>query len=407
MNFKILNIIILITISQQALAEECLLVGKECVDLGGTRDINGVSVYKDCWAYKNIYSCLTEQDESQDGCRTLNDAHIKNKCDPVKRKCEDSILSLNGVYRCLNEEENWVCDDKIELPESNAEWVGKELTYDERIETSDCGDLAKTSGCTKTKRKCSKEGKLAEGYGDCEQYYDCGGVEISACSTLKNAGCTEETAPVCPNNETACAMKEGQVKCLGDRGSIIPKYLNTNFYTVIDSKAENVGAPAMVTSDCLAYVDGKLDSDCKQTTTACTEKGGIKTINGRTYYERCWGYTKQFTCSAREYSTCGSLESSSIVGGCKLSEDTCVNESSDGKCLEKEKIYLCNTNLNFSDAVLVGTQHVLNGYGEYNGCEKEIADENCNLMSSECEAFSANGDGVCIQYRYQYKCKNE
>lgn len=407
MNPRILSLIIVMTISQQVLAEECLLVDKECVEQGETRNINGVNVYKDCWAYKNIYSCLTELDESQDGCRTLNNAHIKNKCDPVKRECDESVLSLNGIYKCLNEAENWVCDEKIELPENNAEWTGKEVVYDERIETSDCGTLAKTSGCTKTNRKCSEEGKLAEGYGNCEQYYECGGVEISACDTLKNVGCTEEMAPTCPTEGTACAMKEGLVKCSGDRGSIIPKYLDANFYKIIDSKAENVGSPAVVTSDCLAYIDGQLDSGCKQTSSKCTDKGGIKKINGRTYYERCWGYTRQFACSAREYSTCGSLETSSIVGGCKLSDDVCVAESDDGKCLEREKIYLCDTNLKFNDAILVGTQHLLNGYGEYNGCQTEIKDENCNLISSECEAFSSNGDGVCIQYRYQYKCKKK
>lgn len=411
----VLAAILMAGLTEDAIAaEECYLTEKVCSEPSETRVINGVVLSRDCWAYKNVYTCLTKSDDSEDGCSTLNVAERSYQCDKRSYACDESMLALNGTYKCLHETETWQCTNKVTLPEVNAEWTGQETVYDERIDASTCQAYAADSTCHKSGRTCSESGKLASGYGDCTQTYQCNTREVTACTDLKAAGCTETTAPACEDGSSDCLYKTGTLSCAytqatssGNYVSIIPSTVDTRDYEVTETTTVAISGTSVTPSaDCLAIVNGALDSGCKETVSVCSEKGGRKVINGRAYYERCWAYTKTFTCEARDFSTCGQLETNAVTNLCTLKSETCdTMDESTGTCLLKTKVYSCSENVSAGEGELMTESTVLSGYETTDGCSTEESDSTCNLVSDTCEALSSEGDGVCLQKRRVYKCK--
>ena len=396
-----------------AAAEDCFLMERECTEPAETRVINGVSVTRDCWAYRDVYSCLTKSADSEDGCSTLNAAAKSYQCDKTSYACDKSLLALNGAYRCLHETETWQCSGQtITLPSVNAEWTGKEIAYDERIDANTCQAYAADAACVKSERTCSQEGKLADGYGDCTQTYLCQGRKRTACTDLQAAGCTQIAAPACADGTASCLTKTGTVSCAGVKkasgfyASIIPSTVDARDYTVTSTATTSDGSPKMNTDDCLAYADGTLDSGCTEAASTCTEKGGIKKINGRAYYQKCWGYSKTYNCSARDYSTCGALEASAVASLCSLVSESCSStDATTGDCILRTKIYKCSERAAVGEAVLKGSESVLAGYQTADGCASEKSDSTCQLAEESCEAYSSAGDGTCVQKRLVYQCQ--
>lgn len=407
--------VVLFAVSLVAHAEEeCFLVEKVCTEPAETRRINGSYFSRDCWAYKNVYTCITKSDASEDGCSTLNAASQSYACDKTSYACDESMLALNGTFKCLHETENWQCTNKVTLPAVNAEWTGKETVYDERIDSTTCQAFAADASCVKGERTCSESGKLADGYGECTQTYKCNGRYITACTALKNAGCTETAAPACEDGSDTCGYKVGTMSCEGIEQSDgtgvsrIPAVLSTDDYTVTATTYPGgVERTTVVsTSDCLAYNNGVLDSGCTETSSVCSVKGGPQVINGKVYFERCWGYTKLYTCVIRDFSSCGQLETNAVTNLCTLKSETCEStDEATGTCLLKTKVYSCSDKASAGEGVLTGAASVFAGYETNDGCATEEKDSTCQLVGETCESYSSEGDGVCVQSRRVYKCK--
>ncbi len=77
--------------------EDCHLESETCVEVGGTRVIDGLSVTKDCWAWEQHYQC---------GGDTLNsDCDEFADCDYEKRTC----VTTNDAGECTHWEKEFTC----------------------------------------------------------------------------------------------------------------------------------------------------------------------------------------------------------------------------------------------------------------------------------------------------------
>jgi conjugal transfer mating pair stabilization protein TraN len=105
--------IILLLIANNILAATCSNPKTECVEAGGTKMIDGVSVTLDCWKYRTTYEC---REPSDNNCQQLRD----QGCSQISATCralwngtcsvQDEILSC-PVERC-DEAGDVVCGKK-------------------------------------------------------------------------------------------------------------------------------------------------------------------------------------------------------------------------------------------------------------------------------------------------------
>lgn len=75
----------------------CTLAEHKCVEAGGTRNINGLDVTKDCWAWEDTYTCLGKRENS---CEDLEAKGCKKQ--PNGSTCVESIP--NGTCQVWNVE---------------------------------------------------------------------------------------------------------------------------------------------------------------------------------------------------------------------------------------------------------------------------------------------------------------
>src|SRR5574337_422903 len=58
--FFIITALALVTCAPQVWAGSCRKSGEWCSQGGGTRTINGVPVYRDCWEYTETFECVDD-----------------------------------------------------------------------------------------------------------------------------------------------------------------------------------------------------------------------------------------------------------------------------------------------------------------------------------------------------------
>ena len=102
-------------VSPSTLYETCSLVSQTCVEGAGSRVIDGISIYRDCWKTQNNYNCLTTA--------TIN------KCDELQSTTACSLsssscsITLNGT--CIQTQYIYSCsgamadDDITYINDSN------------------------------------------------------------------------------------------------------------------------------------------------------------------------------------------------------------------------------------------------------------------------------------------------
>ena len=362
-------------------AAHCIRTGTVCVEAGGTRLVDGIPVTRDCWSERETWACLTE-DAGVNGCGTLEAAPEEAQCRQAAAVCRESVSDFDtGETTCLVWDEAWQCEKKIDLPQENAQWKGEGTAVVETEDDSACRTMAEDESCVRTGRECTGS--------DCTVTYECGGVDADACAELTAAGCTETQAPACPAGETDCRVKTGEVTCVGE----VPEVAGSE---ITAEKVENTGAPAMSTADCAAAVNGA----CRETSSRCTEKGGIRVINGRTYYERCWGYTKTYECSVAADSTCGGLE----TAGCTVADETCDGTDEAGACITVKRTYRCAETPDIDDADYAGEDKLPAGTVTVSDCAAVKDDAGCTLESSTCLKTDPEKPDTCLETEFQYRC---
>ena len=190
-------------------APDCVKTGRECVQGPSTKNINGSSVYKECWEWKDTYSCT--KPNVVDYCKPLVEAGCSIASGP------NCILSAPNGY-CAQETSDYRCvGDGPLLPiPVNVSFVNKDIIINsENIETT-C-DKYKNANCVRTSGPVCVDGpssKIINGqsiYRECwkwEEKYKCANPEniISDCDAI-------EANPKCTLKSGACLMRLTSGEC--------------------------------------------------------------------------------------------------------------------------------------------------------------------------------------------------
>ncbi|CAL7960258.1 conjugal transfer mating pair stabilization protein TraN [Alphaproteobacteria bacterium] len=117
-------------------AGECVRVARDCIEPGQTRIIDGRSVYRDCWRYKDAYKC---SGYARNSCSEYKDAAY---CMPISSECIAHVgnwcVAQKHTYKC--EEEKYVrCEKRFRYPTFKKEndRERKRVTCNEKIRCVD------------------------------------------------------------------------------------------------------------------------------------------------------------------------------------------------------------------------------------------------------------------------------
>ena len=105
--FVIVVILTHIFLPSIAVAAECIKTNTQCVEGAQTRNINGVSVYKDCWRYEDTYQCSTAV-SGQKACDPLTN---KSGCGQTYTNCLEK--DING--QCIKFTRDFSCGTDLKL----------------------------------------------------------------------------------------------------------------------------------------------------------------------------------------------------------------------------------------------------------------------------------------------------
>src|SRR5574337_2046112 len=98
--FFIITALALVTCAPQVWAGSCRKSGEWCSQGAGTRTINGVPVYRDCWEYTDTFECV--DDASVDYCAAIA---ATPECNITSSYCSNG--AFNG--ECLTYTKNYAC----------------------------------------------------------------------------------------------------------------------------------------------------------------------------------------------------------------------------------------------------------------------------------------------------------
>ena len=94
---------------------KCERVGRDCIEPGESRVINGKTVYRDCWRYTDAYRC---KGYARNNCTEYDDVSYCNlKSTECKKKVGDWCVAQNRVYDC-EESEKYIRKEKRYRPPS-------------------------------------------------------------------------------------------------------------------------------------------------------------------------------------------------------------------------------------------------------------------------------------------------
>ncbi|TDR30296.1 conjugal transfer protein TraN [Hydromonas duriensis] len=105
--FVLFTLLVNLTSPLTAMAAECKRTGSVCTQGAQTRNINGINVYKDCWAWQDTYQCTTTGGTSS--CAPLSGT---SGCGQNSSTCLETSL-ITG--ECIRYSKQYSCDKDIKL----------------------------------------------------------------------------------------------------------------------------------------------------------------------------------------------------------------------------------------------------------------------------------------------------
>lgn len=304
-------------------AATCRLTNKVCTEAGGTKVVNGISLYQDCWHYALTYTCKTGT--YQNTCSGLESA---TGCSQTSTTCTKTSVFGDceietRTYKCGTQQSGSI----TELP----------ATY---TITSDVLDYSQCSAITSANATCKESSNVCtagSGYktiNGLSVYEDC--WTWTKTYTCMASNYTDYCAPL----ESVCQVKEQSCTAYGEDGICNDQkfiYDCDETYTatglkLIDSQF-TITSDTTNTASCDSYA-----SSCYLQSTTCTDPGGTRVVNGLSVTKDCWGYTRNYVCgSSTTTSTCSSINTT----GCSLSKTTCIVTAPDGHCSAYSYDYSC------------------------------------------------------------------
>jgi len=194
----------------------CQLSQKICTDGPGTKNINGLDVYKDCWTWKEDYNCIVSN--QVDYCSPLKMVG----CTVQGQTCTKTATT----GECMEKNFQYLCANKVvdPLPTNVVPLSTSYTIVQDTTNTQQCQDLDSNPNCTVASQRCvdgpgTKNINGLDVYKDCwqwEKQYACAGQTLtSTCAELKNNPLCKETGSTCVDTLPGgqCGLLEHQYKC--------------------------------------------------------------------------------------------------------------------------------------------------------------------------------------------------
>ena len=188
----------------------CKEISKVCVDGPSTKNINGASIYRDCWQYDYQYKCT--------------DPNAADYCDPLKQQnCVlqgQECLERNDSGACLRYNHKYSCGTDLKkqlggtLPEKIEELEPTHLITQEWETTEECKQKMEGKACTVISETCI-EGPETREINGVEITRDCWKKNVQwQCNGELQGECSEmEANPDCVLKEEKCVSELQDGSC--------------------------------------------------------------------------------------------------------------------------------------------------------------------------------------------------
>lgn len=369
-----------------------------CVDGPGSKFVNGVEVFRECWNYQFKRSC-TEANEIN-YCAALENTEA---CKLVNKICESADLS--GT--CLKWRQRFSCSQSLP-PQENVELLDSSHTVSTSPQNQQCQSFIDNKECYVAAKRCvePEETRVINGvavYKDCWRYerdYACASSGVSnSCQTLEEAaGCNPEGEPIC--------IKEGSSGCLQWQKSY--RCINTGIIQGPDIETE--GTPSPPGFDKLSCQNAVAGMTCTLMSSSCTEAGSTKIIDGIEITADCWEQTQQYRCiESVSENSCEALQK---ISACREQSSKCIDKVG-LRCYAYEKQILCQSNeaIDPGPAQEITSNTVISGLTWSETCLPLQENPDCSVLKTVCiepgGTKEINGELVtkdCWKYEATYVC---
>lgn len=284
-----------------------------CVDGPGSKFINGVEVWRECWNYQTTRHCT--ESSTVDYCKGLQNT-------PGCRQTKADCLSYDLTGTCMSWNSTYVCSEEAKDTE-NIEILDFSHTVISGTDTSACSSFIDNPDCYIAEEKCVEgpETRIINGvavYKECwrkELAFACAAAGASnSCQVLASKGCQPVGEKVCERigADGACAQYSQKYHCV-----------NTD-----PIEGDNItpeGTPSKPGFDLLTCKTATEGMTCKASSYSCMQTNDKGECIQRKYIYNCTQSLNENSCVALEK-----------LPECEVRKSTCI-ERDGPKCLAYKK----------------------------------------------------------------------
>ena len=207
--------VVLCSAGSPSFAAECRKVNTVCAEAGGTRNIGGVDVARDCWRYEDSYECVAPN--SVDYCAAIA---ATPSCVQMGSVCTQT--AFDGT--CLNYQNTYRCGNSSTPAQGVITLANTYTIVSDTTNTAQCTQFESNPDCTLAAHTCvaGPETRTINGmpvYKSCWEWKDdyvCASAQRqSDCADLNaNPACTTVGSRCLENLKNgSCSLLERQFQC--------------------------------------------------------------------------------------------------------------------------------------------------------------------------------------------------
>lgn len=362
----------------------CKFFGDVCVEAGGTRTVNGVSVYRSCWRWERTYSCGSQT--SFPGCAPpagmalAGEKCIATNSSGVCTAKEKDYIDPSGG--CSRYEQDFRCEDPVVGAGTPSEVIRDVVsdTWD-----NGCNALAGNGACVK-QGEVVIEGNATKVINGLPVTRNPWHVrEDYICSSSSNVNsCTPFTG--CVQQSQVCASKDRAGNCTAYDRTYRCENPANNGGTPIETPRDVVGE--YWTDPCAT---NRNDPSCKLKSNEVVIAEETRVINGLSVTRNPWKRRETWSCDrSTPVNTC------TPVAGCELIGKSCAGNAPDGSCSLELNRYRCESPVPNEPVVETPVDWVGGGMHD-NACPSK-GNGACKLTSTTCSQPGETKfiDGVAV-----------